>query len=151
MTVTNAPETLRALLADARVIAILGAHDAPSRAGFYVPDYLARQGYRVLPINPGLVGRTLWGEPVRAALTELPVAVDIVDVFRGSRHLAGHVDEILAMGPRPPCVWFQLGIRDDAVAHQLAGHGITVVQDRCTLAEHRHFGLPPVGPPVGRA
>jgi uncharacterized protein len=131
----------RTVLTRARTIAVLGAHDQPSRPAFYVPDYLHDQGYRILPVNPGLAGRTLWGEPVRASLRDLGEPVDVVDVFRRSELLPGHLDEILAMRPRPGLVWLQLGIRNDAFADALRREGIEVIQDRCTLADHRALGL----------
>ncbi|TNF32224.1 MAG: CoA-binding protein [Deltaproteobacteria bacterium] len=133
--------TVRKILDEARTIAILGAHRSPVRAAYYVPEYLQQQGYRVIPVNPTLVGRTLWGEPVLGALTEIDVPVDIVDVFRRRDHLAAHVPEILAMSPLPKVVWFQLGIWNDGVAEELAAAGIDVVQDRCTFADHKHLGL----------
>jgi hypothetical protein len=136
---------VRAILASARVVAVLGAHFEPYRPAFYVPDYLHAQGARILPVNPGLTGRTLWGEPVRASLAEVPGPVDVVDVFRRPELLPGHVDEILAMSPLPRVVWLQSGIRNDAVARTLIDAGIDVVQDRCMLADHRAMGLGRLG------
>jgi uncharacterized protein len=130
-----------AALRDARTIAVLGAHDDTTRPAFYVPDYLHQQGYRLLPVNPELLGKTLWGEPVVATVTDLTEGVDLVDVFRNPRHLRGHLDELLAMQPRPRTIWFQAGVRDDSVARALAAAGLDVVQDRCVLADHRRFGL----------
>lgn len=135
---------IRDVLARARTIAVLGAHHQPSRPAFYVPEYLHSQGYRVLPVNPTLVGTTLWGEPVRATLAELGEPVDLVDVFRLAELLPGHLADVLAMSPRPRLVWLQLGIRNDAFAKALLDAGIDVVQDRCTLADHRGLGLGPV-------
>ncbi|MFO0758032.1 MAG: CoA-binding protein [Byssovorax sp.] len=123
----------------AKTIAVLGAHHVPSRPAFYVPEYLHHQGYKILPVNPTLVGRTLFGEPVRATLAELREPVDIVDVFRLAELLPGHLPDILAMSPRPRVVWLQLGIRNDAFAKAIVEAGIDVVQDRCTLADHRRF------------
>lgn len=143
MIVTDAT-AVHAILAEARTLAILGAHRSRVRAGFYVPEYLQEQGYRVLPVNPKLVGQTLWGETVHATLAELDTPVDIVDVFRRRDHLAAHVPDILAMSPRPRVIWFQLGVRNDAVARELSEAGLDVVQDRCTLADHRHLGVGPV-------
>lgn len=134
-------DDIEALLREARTIAVLGAHVEPARAAFYVPDYLRARGYRVLPVNPTLFGRTLWGEPVRRRLGDIDEAVDLVDVFRRPAALPEHLADILAMSPRPRAVWFQLGIRNDAVARALVDAGIDVVQDRCTLADHRAFGL----------
>ena len=133
----SAADDIRRILAEANTVAVLGAHPEASRAASYVPAYLYANGYRVLPVNPGRVGVSLWGEPVRASLTELREPVDIVDVFRRSDALMGHLSEILAMSPRPKLVWLQLGIRHDAFADALLAEGIDVVQDRCTLADHR--------------
>jgi hypothetical protein len=138
-------EQAREVLASARTVAVLGAHHEPARAACYVPEYLHQQGYRVLPVNPGLVGRTLWGQPVVARVTDLDEQVDIVDVFRRSADVAAHVDELLAMKPLPTVVWLQLGIVNDAATVRLVAAGIDVIQDRCTLADHRRFRLPRVG------
>jgi uncharacterized protein len=127
------------VLERSRVVAVLGAHREAHRPAFYVPDYLHQHGYRVVPVNPGLVGQTLWGEPVRAHLTELGEAVDLVDVFRRPAAIDDHLADFLAMRPAPRVVWFQLGIRNDRVAAALVAAGIDVVQDRCTLADHRRF------------
>jgi uncharacterized protein len=137
--------TVREALARARVIAVLGAHDQPSRPAFYVPDYLHQQGYRILPVNPALAGRTLWGEVVRATLAEIAEPVDMVDVFRRPELLSGHVADLLSMKPLPRVVWLQLGIRNDAFAREITAAGMDVVQDRCTLADHRRMGIGPVG------
>jgi len=132
-------EEIVAVLARSRVVAVLGAHHEAQRPAFYVPDYLHEQGYRILPVNPGLVGQTLWGEPVRARLTDLDEPIDLVDVFRRSQAIDDHLDDFLAMRPSPSVVWFQLGIRNDRVAAALVARGMDVVQDRCTLADHRRF------------
>ena len=132
---------IRDVLSRARTIAVLGAHHQPSRPAFYVPDYLHAQGYRVVPVNPTLVGTTLWGEPVRATLAEIGEPIDLVDVFRLAELLPGHLADLLQMKPLPRVVWLQLGIRNDAFAKALIAAGIDVVQDRCTLADHRAMGL----------
>ncbi len=139
-------DDVRNLLAGARVVAVLGAHREPERPAFYVPEYLHQHGYRVLPVNPQLAGEVLWGETVRGGLAEIGEAVDLVDVFRRPEALEGHLAEFLAMRPR--AVWFQLGIRNDRVAAALVAAGIDVVQDRCTLADHRRFRL---GQPIAGA
>lgn len=128
------------LLRAARVVAVIGAHRDPSRPAFYVPDALHRAGVRILPVNAALVGETLWGEPVRASLTEIDVPVDIVNVFRRSEAVAAHLPEILAMKHPPGLVWLQLGIRDDATLDRLAAEGIPGVQDSCLMVEYRAAG-----------
>jgi len=134
-------DQLRAILSASPTVAVLGIHQEPDRAAFYVPEYLHDEGYRILGVNPRLVGDTLFGEPVRATLAELTEPIDLVDVFRRSDKVGEHVDDILAMSPRPRVVWLQLGIRNDAAARRLEAAGITVIQDRCTLADHQRLRL----------
>jgi hypothetical protein len=132
---------LSALLRRARTVAVLGASSNPRRAGHYVPAYLLGQGYRVLPVNPAGVGQTWFGQPVVATLAELDEPIDLIDVFRSPDQLMGHLPEILALDPAPGAVWLQLGIRHEAFVAAMAQAGIDVVQDRCTLADHRAWGL----------
>lgn len=134
-------EDVRRILSRARTVAVLGAHEDLARPAGYVPEYLYEQGYRILPVNPVLAGKTLWGESVRARLDEIREPVDVVDVFRRADALAPHLDEILAMKPLPRVVWLQLGIRNDAFADALRARGIEVIQDRCTLADHQRLGI----------
>jgi uncharacterized protein len=142
-------DRVREILSEARTIAVLGASIKPERPAFYVPDYLHEAGYRILPVNPLHVGplhvsETRWGQRFVATLSELAQPVDIVDVFRHPRFLPQHLADLLGMQPAPKVVWFQLGIRNDEVAAQLIAAGIEVVQDRCTLADHRHLALPKI-------
>ncbi len=132
------------VLTAARTIAVLGAHPDLDRPAGYVPEYLHSVGYRVLPVNARYAGQTLWGEPVRASLAEIAQPVDIVDVFRRAEDVTGHLADILAMRPLPRCVWLQLGIVQPALVEPLAAAGIALVQDRCTLADHRRFRLPAI-------
>ncbi len=130
---------LRDLLTSTRTIAVLGANTEPGKPAHYVPEYLAAQGYEIHPVNPRLVGRTLWGRPVVAALTDIGAPIDLVDVFRRPESLMQHAPEILGMQPLPRIVWLQLGITHAEFARTLRAAGIRVIQDRCTLAEHRRL------------
>lgn len=136
-------EQLRRIFAATRTIAVLGIHAAPERPAHYVPAYLYQQGYRILGVNPALRGELLFGERCVGSLAELAEPVDMVDVFRRPEALPPHIPEILAMSPAPACVWLQLGIRHDEMARQITAAGITFVQDRCTLADHRRLGIGP--------
>jgi len=129
------------ILQSCRTIAVLGARDQRSQAGFYVGEYLASVGYDVVGVNPRLAGTELWGRPVVAHLADIDRPIDVVDVFRRSEDVPSHLGEILALDPLPKVVWLQLGIRNEAVAQALQARDIVVVQDRCTLAEHRRLGL----------
>lgn len=130
---------VRAILEGTKTVAVLGVHSQRHRAAFYVPDYLHAQGYRVIGVNPKLAGEELFGEAVLASLAELREPVDMVDVFRRSELLPGHLPELLRMDPLPAVVWLQLGVRHDEVARALVSAGVDVVQDRCTLADHRRL------------
>jgi uncharacterized protein len=131
-------DTLRSCLQPCS-LAVLGAKDASGEAAFYVPDYLHRVGFTPFAVNPKLVGQSFWGNPAVARLADLPGPVDGLDVFRRPDLLDAHVDEIAALPWRPRFVWFQLGIRNDGAAARLGAMGITVVQDRCMMPEHRRL------------
>lgn len=130
---------LRRIYEDAETIAVLGAHPDTGKPAHYVPAYLKKQGYRLLPVNPDYSGQELWDETVRESLADLDGPVDVVDVFRRSEALPDHLSEILGMNPRPGVVWLQRGIRNDEVAQELTEAGIDVVQDRCMYANHRRL------------
>ena len=139
MHIVERDEDLAWILGSSYTVAVLGAHPEESRPAYYVPAYLLEHGYRILPVNPKYAGGELFGEKVLAKLTEVAEPVDVVDVFRGSDKLPGHLGEILAMNPPPAVVWLQKGVRNDEFAQTLADAGITVVQDRCMLEEHRRL------------
>jgi predicted CoA-binding protein len=128
---------LRTILATSPTVAVLGIHDDDARAAFYVPEYLSEHGYRILGVNPGLAGKTILGAKVASTLAELGEPIDLVDVFRRSEWLPQHLDDLLAC--KPKVVWMQLGVHHDEVARALEAAGITVVQDRCTMADHRRL------------
>ncbi len=127
------------ILKSARTIAVLGAKAQANQPAYYVPAYLAARGYRILPVNPTLTGRSLFGVAVGATLADLGEPVDVIEVFRRPEFLPGHAREVLALPWRPQVVWFQLGIRHDGAAAMLARAGIQVVQDRCMMPEHRRL------------
>jgi len=130
---------LTRILREARTVAVLGAKAAPREPAYYVPAYLQERGYRIIPVNPTLAGEKILGETTLAMLADLPEPVDVIDVFRRPEFLPGHAREILALPWRPRAVWFQLGIRHDGAAAELARAGIDVVQDRCMMPEHRRL------------
>jgi predicted CoA-binding protein len=128
---------LAELLASARSIAVVGIKAGAGDDAFRVPHYLAQQGYRIVPVNPRL--DAVLGERALASLSELREPVDVVDLFRASAHVPGHVDEILALPSPPRLVWMQLGVADEPSAERLRRAGIAVVQDRCLMVEHRRL------------
>ena len=135
---TSSPDDgiFRALLSDARAIAVVGASPNAARPVFGVMRYLIAAGYRVLPVNPGHAGSTILGQPVVARLADIREPIDIVNIFRRSSALAGVVDEALALDPRPKAIWMQLGLADAAAAAKAGAAGVAVVMDRCIRIEH---------------
>ncbi len=132
-------EGLRAILREAKTVAVLGAKAQVGQAAYYVPEYLVAHGYRIMPVNPTLEGQRLFGRPVVPTLADLDGPADVIEVFRRPEHLPGHAREILALPWKPKAVWFQLGIRNDHAAELLARSDIRVVQNRCMMPEHRRL------------
>ena len=90
----------------------------------------------MIPVNPGQAGKTILGELVYATLADIPVAIDMVDVFRPTSALQGIMDEVLALTELPKIIWTQLEIRDDAQAARAEAKGILVIQNRCPAIEY---------------
>ena len=99
--------------------------------------YLQRRGYRVIPVNPGRAGMEILGETVYATLAEVPVDIDMVDVFRSSEAALGVAEEAaaLAKDKNIEIFWLQLGIRNDKAAELAQAAGMTVIMDRCPKIE----------------
>ena len=131
---------IRRVLETTRTIAVLGIKTRESgQPAWYVPEYAKRVGYDVIPVPVYYPEVTeILDVPVHRTLASIPLPVDMVNVFRRPRDIDAHVDDILACQPRT--VWFQQGIRNDAVAERLARAGIDVVQDRCLMVELRGMG-----------
>ncbi|HKU77456.1 MAG TPA: CoA-binding protein [Pyrinomonadaceae bacterium] len=128
------------LLNETRTIAVLGIK-TEAQAGqpaFYVPSYLQSAGFQIIPV-PVYYPKTthILGLPVYRQLIDIPIDVDLVNVFRRSQDVPRHVEDLLAKMPK--AVWLQSGIRNDEVAETLAKAGIKVVQDRCLMVDHRRF------------
>jgi predicted CoA-binding protein len=127
----DAPDDIAAILRACRRIAVLGIKTEAQRdrPAFYVPEYMARAGYDVVPVPVYFPEATeILGRPVYRRLADVPQPVDMVNVFRRSHDIPQHVPDILAAHPK--AVWIQTGIRNDAVAETLARASIKVVQDR---------------------
>ena len=124
---------LVAIAHDMRTVAVVGIKDGsdPDAAGFTVPEMMKAMGLRIIGVNPTIASAL--GEPTLRSVAELPPGVDVLDVFRRISAIPELTDQIIAMPPdrRPPVVWFQSGIRDDASAARLVAAGIRVVQDHC--------------------
>ena len=132
-TIVEDEAELIAIARGLRTVAVVGIKDGrdPDAAAFTVPAMFAESGIRVIGINPTI--SSALGQPTLRSVAELPADVDVLDVFRRSDAIPALTDEILALPPerRPPVVWLQSGIRDDASAARLVAAGIRVVQDHC--------------------
>jgi predicted CoA-binding protein len=91
----------------------------------------------VLPVNPRLAGQKLFGQKVYAALKDIPLAIDMVDIFRNSDAVGGITEEALSLDPKPKVIWMQLGVRNDGAAVRAEAAGIKVVMNRCPAIELR--------------
>lgn len=132
-------DRMRALLRNARRIAVLGANDTPGRPSDRVGRYLLAQGYEVAPVHPARP--VVWGLPAVRRLADLPAPADIIDLFRAAQYCPEHARETLALPWRPSVFWMQSGIRSDEARRLLADSGILVVEDACLMVEHaRLFG-----------
>jgi predicted CoA-binding protein len=133
------PRQIKELLESTRRIAVLGIKPDPQQPASYVPEYARHAGYEIVPVPvyyPDLTEMN--GEKVYRKLVDIPGDIDMVNVFRRPNDIPPHVDDIIAK--KPKSVWFQLGIRNDVAAEQLARAGIDVVQDHCLLVELRRIG-----------
>ena len=129
--------TLRGILSQVRTIAMVGASGDWKRPSFFAMKYLQRRGYRVIPVNPGRAGTEILGETVYATLADIPVDIDMVDVFRSSEAALGVAEEaaVLAKDKNIEIFWLQLGIRNDKAAELAQAAGMTVIMDRCPKIE----------------
>jgi predicted CoA-binding protein len=139
----TAPDDIALIVRECQRIAVLGIKTEAQRdqPAFYVPEYMARAGYDIVPVPVYYPEVTeIMGRPVYRTVASVAPPVDMVNVFRRPHHIPPHVDDILAARPR--VVWLQLGIRNDQAAAAWARAGIQVVQDRCLLVEHRRLRRP---------
>jgi len=132
---------IAALVRATRRVAVLGikTEGQADQAAFYVPAFLASRGVEVVPVPVYYPEVTqILGRPVVRDLAAVPGPVDLVDVFRKPSDIPAHLPALKKL--RPKAVWFQLGIRNDAAAEELAAAGILVVQDRCLMVDWRRWG-----------
>ena len=141
MTETPSDDLLRDILRRSKVFACIGVSPNPVRPSHYVGRYLTLKGYRVIPVNPGQAGKTLWGAEVKASLSDVTEPVDVVDIFRRPEAVPEIVEEALAMDPLPSVIWMQIGVTHAEAAARAEAAGITVIQNRCPKIEYqRLFG-----------
>ena len=124
------------ILNSVKTIAIVGASANDVRQSFFVLKYLLNKGFDVYPVNPSQAGNEILGRKVHARLADIPVALDMVDIFRASDAVPAIVDEVLQLDPLPKVVWMQLTVRHDEAAARAEAAGIKVVMNRCPKIEY---------------
>lgn len=127
-------ETIRALLAKARTIAVIGAKDTPGQPVDGVGRFLIQAGYDVIPVHPKR--KNVWGLTTYASITDVPTPVDIVNIFRAAEYCPAHAREVLSMARKPLAFWMQLGITSPEAVALLEPEHIIVIQDKCLKVEH---------------
>jgi uncharacterized protein len=130
------PSTIQRVLRTARTIAIVGLSSNALRPSYFVGFYLRRHGYRVIPVNPR--EQEILGERSYPTLQQVPLAVDIVNVFRAPAALPGIAHDAVSIGAK--CLWGQFTVFNQEAARIAAAGGLDVVMDRCIKIEHARYG-----------
>ncbi|HEX8162327.1 MAG TPA: CoA-binding protein [Pyrinomonadaceae bacterium] len=128
----NSSQAIKQILEECRTIAVVGLSSNPMRPSNNVSDFMQRNGYRIIPVNPN--EREVLGERAYPTLADVPEKIDLVDVFRRSEEAGEAVDEAIRVGAK--AVWLQEGVIDRAAAQRALDAGLLVVMDRCILKEH---------------
>jgi uncharacterized protein len=127
---------IRGILNTVKTIAMVGASEKQNRPSYFAFKYLLERGYTMIPVNPGHAGHDMLGQRIYTRLADIPVPVDMVDIFRGSQYAPAVVQEALTLKPRPSVIWMQLGVRNDEAAALAEVNGIKVVMNRCPKIEY---------------
>lgn len=131
------PDAIRNILLDTKTVAVVGYSDDPGRAGHYVARYLQEAGYRVIPVNPSL--KQGLGETCYPSLKAIPedIRIDMVDCFRRPEFIPDIARDAAAIGVK--VLWMQSGITSEQAREIATEAGMTVVENRCTMQEHRRL------------
>ncbi len=130
--VIEGQDKIEDILRKIKTIAIIGLKNDPESPSYRVASYLQKAGYKIIPVNPKY--DEVLGEKSYRKLTEIPEPIDAVDIFRASKRVAVHLEEVLAV--KPKVAWMQAGIENWEVAEAWARAGIKVVMNRCMMSEH---------------
>lgn len=139
---SNSPDQLKTILESVRTIALVGASEKTNRPSHEVMEYLQRQGYRVVPVNPRLAGQQILGETVYADLASLPEPVDMAELFLAPERTDAVIDQAIAQNI--PVLWLQIGVINESGATRAEAAGLTVVMDHCPKQEIPKLGVQPL-------
>ena len=132
-------DLMREILGETQTIAVVGASDKAHRASYGVMKFLQEKGYRCIPVNPRLAGKTLLGEQAYGRLADIPESVDMVDMFINSEAAGPLTDDAIAIGAK--AVWMQLGVINDAAADRARAAGLKVIMNHCPAQEWSRLSL----------
>ena len=127
---------IREILRDCKTFAMVGASTNTQRPSYFAGQYMTKKGYRVIPVNPGAAGKTLFGEQIQPSLAAIQDPVDLVQVFRRAELIPEVLDAVLVMDPLPKVFWLQLGIVNHECAAKAEAAGMTVIMNRCPKIEY---------------
>jgi hypothetical protein len=127
---------IHGILNTVKTIAMVGASEKENRPSYFAFKYLLERGYTMIPVNPGHAGEQMLGQRIYARLADIPVPVDMVDIFRASQYALPVVQEAMTLTPRPQVIWMQLGVRNDEAAALAEANGVKVVMNRCPKIEY---------------
>ena len=124
-----------ALLKRVKNIAVVGLSPNPARPSYGVSRAMQGFGYTVIPVHPA--AKEVLGAKAYPTLSDIPVAIDLVNVFRRPEHIDGVVDECLRLGLKN--LWIQEDIVNEPAARRARERGMTVVMNRCIYRDYRQF------------
>jgi uncharacterized protein len=126
------------VLDDVKTIAMVGASATTSRPSYFAMKYLLAKGYMVIPINPGLAGEAILGQPVMAGLADIAGTIDMVDIFRNADAALEVTREAIRLKDKLglKVIWMQLGVANTTAATEAEAAGLRVVMNRCPKIEY---------------
>ena len=133
---TYSSDSIREILLSVKTIGLVGISKSDVRPSNLVLRYLLAKGYHVFPVNPDIAGQALFGAKVYATLKDIPVSLDMIDIFRNSEAAGGITDEALTLEPLPKVIWMQLGVKNEQAARRAEAKGVQVIMNRCPKMEY---------------
>lgn len=123
------------ILRESKTIAVVGLSPKKDRASHRVARYLQKQGYRIIPVNPGYP--EIIGEKCYSSLDDVPGKIDVVDIFRSSDYVPPIVEGAIRKGAG--VAWMQLGVVNEKAVRRAEAAGLRVIADRCMMMEHQRL------------
>ncbi|HEY4078526.1 MAG TPA: CoA-binding protein [Rhizomicrobium sp.] len=132
---------IKSILRSVKTIAMVGASANDIRPSYFAMMYLLNKGYKVIPVNPGAVGKEILGQKVYASLKDVPAPIDMVDIFREPTYAPDIARETIAEKDRlgVKVLWMQLGVISSEAEKIAKDAGLTVIMNRCPKIEHGRF------------